>query len=1132
MAAERNAALVRYIHRIAAQGTALSDRRLVEIYLEQRDEAAFATLVQRHGPRVLGVCRGILGHSEDVEDAFQATFLILARQAESIRKLDSLGSWLHGVAYRVGQRSLRARTKHQRVEPRLPSAPIRSPLENLSWGEVRSLLFAELSLLPEHFREPLVLCYLDGLTKDEAARRLGLSQATLHGRLQRGRERLRRRLLRCGIALPELGSAALFGLVVGEKISLRLVEATVKTAKAAHCTAAASAAAVLAAGATGPIFAVKIKLLALIVLLAVALAGVQIAQSPATDKPPRIDQPAPTRTTTSTDLVGDPLPEGAVARLGTMRFNHGEGMTDLHYSPDGKTIISVGGGLVRIWEVATGRELKSFSTGKPQFEEQTVLSPDGKRLTILSQSFQDTARIFDLESGATVRTVQLPVQRNEISVYRKNALSSDGRLCALLLPKELRVYNIDPNAKELFHVSTDQIQSVVFAFPNRLVTAYKNQHIEVLDSSTGVVLRQFESDSPVVELATSADGHWLATMEHHNHAVDKFLDKDVVRVWDLNSGKCNHALSAPPKSWVHRMRFSPDGKHLYTGCFHETFVKTTIKWNLESGKPLYETAEPSALTVMPSPDSALLAAWSSGQFHLRDAITSRPISTENPDKSMTASIRLSPSGDRVTTVAFNSISVWDGTSGRRLHSFDIPYQSSHPWPQAQSPNGRFAITFSKPGTPWYVKEGILWDVKENKQHTIQVPVDTHSSSAFSPDSSLLATCSGQKTKTIRIWDLAKGRQVASFEDEKAGSLGVVFFGGDAKTIYVAGHHVVGYDVATGKNFCSWRLTPLPGNGVREFGVGGPPPDPALTRFWSQLAFSPDGSLIACIMASDDIEVKPGVPRIVLCDARTGTVLRRWNDSGNRYSFYPRMSFSQDGRLLAASDGNLVHLREVATGTELRVFKGHRNEIESLAFSANGRRLASGSLDNTVLIWNVGAETRRKLTLPGPLPDLWADLAKQDGRVAYEAVFQLAVTPARSIPFLSGRLQPVVENVMKQIRQDVGDLDNDKAPVSDNGLEHLNAAGMDALPALSEALEKKPTAEARRRIEVVLRELENHTLSGETLRAHRALAVLEYAATPEARQILTTLAAGAPDAWLTREAKAGLQRMERLLAGRP
>src|SRR6266550_2945868 len=102
MPAEQNAALVRSIRRFASGGEAAPDRVLIARYLETRDEPAFAELVRRHGPRVLGVCRGILGHTQDVEDAFQATFLVLARRAESIRRQDNIGSWLHGVAYRVG----------------------------------------------------------------------------------------------------------------------------------------------------------------------------------------------------------------------------------------------------------------------------------------------------------------------------------------------------------------------------------------------------------------------------------------------------------------------------------------------------------------------------------------------------------------------------------------------------------------------------------------------------------------------------------------------------------------------------------------------------------------------------------------------------------------------------------------------------------------------------------------------------------------------------------------------------------------------------------------------------------------------------------------------------------------------
>ena len=163
-------------------------------------------------------------------------------------------------------------------------------------------------------------------------------------------------------------------------------------------------------------------------------------------------------------------------------------------------------------------------------------------------------------------------------------------------------------------------------------------------------------------------------------------------------------------------------------------------------------------------------------------------------------------------MGIGSINIWDGTNGRRLSSFDVPFTNGGWDRAAQSPDGRYAMTFQE--------QGILWDVPARKQHTFQVPFGNQDNFAFSPDSSLLATCSNQQTKTIRIWDLNKGRQLATFKDEKAGWQGFLFFSGDAKTLYVVGHHVIGYDVASGKEFCSWRLAPLPSNGVKVEAVGG------------------------------------------------------------------------------------------------------------------------------------------------------------------------------------------------------------------------------------------------------------------------------------------------------------------------
>src|SRR5262249_17480094 len=151
-------------------------------------------------------------HRHDAEDAFQATFLVLARNARSIRRRDGLASWLHGVAYRVALKARAAGVRRQALEAKAAAPLPVCPADDLSWGEVRAIVHGEVAALPEDFRAPLVLCYLEGLTQDEAARQLGWTPATLKGRLQRGRDRLRRRLERRGLApAAALGAIALTG---------------------------------------------------------------------------------------------------------------------------------------------------------------------------------------------------------------------------------------------------------------------------------------------------------------------------------------------------------------------------------------------------------------------------------------------------------------------------------------------------------------------------------------------------------------------------------------------------------------------------------------------------------------------------------------------------------------------------------------------------------------------------------------------------------------------------------------------------------------------------------------------------------------------------------------------------------
>jgi RNA polymerase sigma factor (sigma-70 family) len=184
-------------------GVSSTDKQLLNHYVRGRDSAAFCDLVARHGPAVNRICRGVLRNAHEAEDAFQATFLLLALKAPQIRDPDALGGWLRGVAYRVAIRARRQaarRREHERARAQLSrDQPAMAPEEPSR--ELREVVGDELTRLPEDYRLPIVLCYLDGLTHQEAARRLDWPIGTVKVRLVRGRRMLRERLKRRGVAL-------------------------------------------------------------------------------------------------------------------------------------------------------------------------------------------------------------------------------------------------------------------------------------------------------------------------------------------------------------------------------------------------------------------------------------------------------------------------------------------------------------------------------------------------------------------------------------------------------------------------------------------------------------------------------------------------------------------------------------------------------------------------------------------------------------------------------------------------------------------------------------------------------------------------------------------------------------------
>jgi RNA polymerase sigma factor (sigma-70 family) len=186
----------------------LSDRELLERFAGVRDEAAFTVLLERFGPMVLGICRRALPSFHDAEDACQATFLVLACNARSVRKKASLSSWLHGVACRVAARLKRDQARRRIREQRQNLQVQIDPAAEVSWREVQVILDEELERLPERYRALIILCYLECRTRDEAANQLGLPPSTVHGRLERARDLLRARLAERGLTLGAVVFAA------------------------------------------------------------------------------------------------------------------------------------------------------------------------------------------------------------------------------------------------------------------------------------------------------------------------------------------------------------------------------------------------------------------------------------------------------------------------------------------------------------------------------------------------------------------------------------------------------------------------------------------------------------------------------------------------------------------------------------------------------------------------------------------------------------------------------------------------------------------------------------------------------------------------------------------------------------
>jgi RNA polymerase sigma factor (sigma-70 family) len=268
----------------------LPDAELLNRFATNSEEEAFAVLLRRHGPLVLGVCRRVLRHEQDAEDAFQATFLTLARHAESIRRTDAVGSWLYRVAHRIAIKAGVHMARRKSLEKRGPAvngthdahgSRVGSPSNEASLSELQTLLDEELNRLPEKYRAPFVLCCLEGKTRPEAARELGWKEGTVGGRLALARQMLQRRLVRRGVALPAALTALSLSAPAMAVLPVRLIQST--TRAALHYVTAGAAPAAVAAllkGVSKSMLWTKTKIATAILVVAGVAAACGLASAP------------------------------------------------------------------------------------------------------------------------------------------------------------------------------------------------------------------------------------------------------------------------------------------------------------------------------------------------------------------------------------------------------------------------------------------------------------------------------------------------------------------------------------------------------------------------------------------------------------------------------------------------------------------------------------------------------------------------------------------------------------------------------------------------------------------------------------------------------------------------------------
>jgi RNA polymerase sigma factor (sigma-70 family) len=904
------------------QPLAVSDGELLERFCAYRDELSFQALIERHGPMVLRVCQRLLGDWQEAENAFQAAFLVLARKAGTIARQDSLAAWLHGVARRT---AMRARTvvaqQREREKHATPPADA-GKRDDVSWREMCALLDEEVQRLPEKYREPVVRYYLEGQTSQVAAQQLGWSLRTFQRRLEQARELLRSRLLRRGVELTALLLAAdLTAAAVSAQLVKNTVAGIANFISTGTTSGLLSAKAVALADETVRALGVGLWRFAGFALVCAGLlgAGSLLLGRSAKDAPkPGGEEGAPVQVAQGPQAAveADPLPAGAVARMGSQRLRHAGIVGLLDFTSDGKELITASPvtGTSYLWDVSSGKQLRTFGANKPSVGY--LLSPNHRLLAVTGP--QDQAfRVWDIAAGKEL--CQFP------AMTRPTLFSPDGRTLVVVDGKTLKVGLFDSaTAKETTQLPINP-KAIEFSPDSRQIVTWtgKGDAAQLWDVATGKMIREFGNKGA------------RRPSDYADSLV--FLDTGLSPLSSKNKDIRDAVAVMPAQEAVARVAVLEKGKLLVL-IRHTNWSLgggTVTAWQTDSGKEVYQFQIPQVRTfgfknrssfwAMSSDQQVLAVPTPDGLIRLYDLATGKQCGQVKEPESEAAA--LSSDGRLLAVQTFDKnrsyVRLWETRTGKELWRQETRTSSLVFSPDGQRLAGLAAPTVVQ-----------LWDTASGKSVAASGHCGDIRALGVSADGKTLTTL-GSDNAACR-WELQTGRQVSQVKlaygpasPFGGRSNGIAQMSEDGGTISQSLDQVELLDPANGQLRC--RIDLRQEGGPIMVG-GGPPP--------ANYCFSPDGKQLLARGPNELIRI---------FDTATGKQTGQLSER-RPAPLDPKAPFSAPGSMILSGDGSalaslwasatyLIQVSDRRNGATLgQIPLPPKTQLRSFHFAPDGRTL--------------------------------------------------------------------------------------------------------------------------------------------------------------------------------------------------